>query len=93
MKRELETCVSSGDLARIREQRETAMACAGLALAISVATLISNFSDRTAQIRAVQESVDAHERLLADENRVYDANMKVLQETRAAVDRTKPPRR
>jgi len=76
----------------MRGQRDQALACAWLALAIAVATLWSNFSLSYDDVRAARAAADQHRALIADHERILAANDAALKETRTALERLRTAR-
>lgn len=72
-------------LAELKDERERAVACAVLSLAISLALLLSNFpGDRTSIENALKSGIE-HAKLLADIEQVLKVNEQVLVENQQAL--------
>lgn len=72
-------------LAAIRAQRELALVCAWLSLAIAVTAVISNFRAEPAEFREIRSALEQHRRLLTEEEQNLRANEEALQQNRAAL--------
>lgn len=72
-------------LAEIKDERERALACAFLSLAISLALILSNFPGNRKPIDEAKKAVAEHTKLLADIQQALQANQQVLAENQQAL--------
>lgn len=73
-------------LQSLREQREHALACAWLSLAISLALILSHFPENTKPVDAAREAVAVHKKLLLEAEDVFLINEQELKNTRQALE-------
>jgi len=74
-------------LAEARQQRSRALACLGLSLVVSLATLLANFRDHSGDWNDLRQRIAIHERLLEKADGLRQANLRVLQENREELAR------
>lgn len=72
-------------LAELKDERERALACAFLSLAISLALILSNFPGDRKPIEEAKKAVVVHTKLLADIQQVLQANEQALAQNQQAL--------
>lgn len=72
-------------LVELKDERERALACALLSLAISLALVLSNFPGDRKPIEAARKEVAEHTKLLTDTQSVLLANEQVLAQNQQAL--------
>ena len=78
---------SSVEIFAAKTQRDQALACAVLALIISLAVILSNFGNEPRPYQQARAAIEQHKALIAQHTEILRANQSVLAQNQVELER------